>query len=393
MLSKEQLKLLSQISEPVLTTYLDVRPGDPSRHARVPPFMTWLRNEADSASASLPTSEKSAFHEQLTRVENFLSDRTAQEKGLVIVSGPDVWETLSLQVPIVNELHWGKPALSQLLWLSAEHRPICVVVVDHSGTHFFSYELGSISPLEQRKFEVDVSQWKREDIGHVARPGIEETYGSQRDVFEHRMEAQYERLCRETAGEILRLFKTDRFKKIILVGPQRLIDLVAAGIPPELHRHVMLIKKDLAKQDLSKLREHIEPEIARWEQELEVATVRELLESERGAVLGIDEVLTQLQNRRVRTLTLCRDIDTRLHQCETCHWIDASADVVCRVCGGPRCVVTLRDVLPELAASSEAELKVVSSGAAERLKNAGGIGGWLRQPKHRAVAQSSRHKG
>jgi hypothetical protein len=44
-------------------------------------------------------------------------------------------------------------------------------------------------------------------------------------------------------------------------------------------------------------------------------------------------------------------------------------------------MVTLRDVLPELAQRYEVEIEAVSGAAAERLKEAEGMGAWLRQPK------------
>jgi len=53
--------------------------------------------------------------------------------------------------------------------------------------------------LEDKSFDVDISQWKKKDLGHFAGERIRKTRGPQRDIFEHRLEAQYERLCQETA--------------------------------------------------------------------------------------------------------------------------------------------------------------------------------------------------
>lgn len=381
MLNEGRLQSLSRLPQPLLTAYLNTASAEASRHAPVPSYLAWLKKEAHSIVDNLPPNERGLFREQLHRVEEFLQDRTPAEKSLVIFAGPQTWETVSLQAEISNELHWAKHALSQLLWLAAEHRPYCILVVDRGGARFFGYRLREMTLLRETKFDVDISQWKKEDLGHVARPGIQKTYGSQRDVFDHRMDAQYKRLCRETAEEAIRLREKERFAAVFLVGSQRLIAPIAAEFPRELQQRVRLIKKDLGTFEPHELQEHVEPEIDEWEREHETMLVNELLRSERGVVVGIDETLAQLQKRKIRTLVVFRDLNARLHRCTECGWTDSSADLACSVCRGDRYVVTLREVLPDLAAASEADVEVVSDKAAMRLKKAGGIGAWLRQPK------------
>jgi peptide subunit release factor 1 (eRF1) len=372
----------------LLTAYLNTTPAEASHHNPVPSYLAWLKKVANSIGDNLPPNERGPFREQLHRVEEFLHDRAPAEKSLVILAGPKTWETVSLQVEIANELHWAKPAISQLLWLAAEHRPYCILVVDRGGARFFSYRLREMTLLQETKFDVDISQWKKEDLGHVARPGVQMTYGSQRDVFEHRMDAQYSRLCREIAEKAIHLREIERFAAAFLVGSQRLTAPIAAEFPRELQQRVRLIKKDLGKFGPHELQEHVDPEIEEWEREHETMLVNELLSSERGAVVGIDETLAQLQKRKIRTLVLFRDLDARLHRCTNCGWTDSSADPVCSVCQGDRYVITLRDVLPDLAAASEADVEVVSDKAALRLKEAGGIGAWLRQPKQSGLSQA-----
>ena len=381
MLNGERLKVLCQLPQPLLTVYLNTISADASHHSPVPSGLTWLKKEANSIVEHLSPTERGAFGEQLQRVENFLHDRTPTEKSLVILAGPKTWEVVSLQVGISNELHWAKSGLSQLLWLASEHRAYCIVVVDRSGVRFFSYRLREMTLLRETNFDVDISQWKKEELGHVSRPGIQTTYGSQRDVFEHRMDAQYKHLCRETAKETIHLRAKEHFAAVFLVGSQRLTAPIAADFPREAHERVRLINKDLGKFERHELRAHLEHEIDQWEREYETALVNELLGSERGTVVGIDETLTQLQKKKIRTVVLFRDFDARLHRCASCGWIDSSADPFCSICRGDRSVVTLREVLPDMAAAAEADVEVVSDEAAIRLQQAGGIGAWLRQTK------------
>jgi Bacterial archaeo-eukaryotic release factor family 10 len=391
MLDTKRFHLLSKLPGPLLTAYLKTGPDDLSVHPPVPSCLACLKKEANSIAESLPANECELFRQPLRRLEEFLRDRTPRGKSLVVFAGPEAWETVELQIEVANELHWGKAAMAQLLWLAAEHKPYCFVIVDRSGAQFLAYRLGEFSQLLEVKFNVDISQWRRKDRGPVARPGIRETHGAQRDVFEHRMDAQYRRLCREVAEKAIQLCRKEQFSAVFLVGSERLATPIGGRFPEELYQRVVWIPKDLGKVDPSELQEHLKPEIERWEREHELNLVNELLGEEHGAVLGIEETLSQLQKGRIRVLVLCRELDARLHRCMSCGWTSASAGPVCGVCRGERTVVALRDVLPELAAASEADLEVVSGDAADRLKEAGGMGAWLRQPKPRRVRRVLAH--
>ncbi len=379
MLSVKRLHSLSELPAPVLTAYLDTASAEASQHTPVPRYLIWLKKEAKSLAARVPVGERDLFRKQLDRVEEFLRDRISREKGLAILAGPATWETVPLQVELENELHWGKAAVSQLQWLAAEHKPYCIVVVDRGGARFFSYSLREMAPLRETVFVVDVSQWKKKDQGHVTRPGIRKTRGSQRDVFENRMDAQYEHLCRETAEQANHLREKECFAAIFLAGSERLIEPIKREFPQEDRQRVVLIRKNLGKLAPHELPRQVEPEIEKWERERESALVNKLLESEGGAVVGTDETLAQLQAGKVRSLLLAHNFDADLRQCLSCGWTDRSADPVCSVCGGERCPITLRDALLDLARSFETDVEVVSGEAAKKLEDAGGIGAWLGQ--------------
>jgi len=389
MLNTNRIQSLRKMQEPLLTVYIETGTNDASKHAPAPSCLAWLKKEANSILGGLAQTERDAFLGQLHRVEEFLHKRHAQEKSLVIFAGARDWEVIPLQVGVEPELRWGKPAVTQLLWLVAEHRPYCIVVVDRGGARFHGYRLGELWPLQEMKFDVDISQWKKEDLGHVARPGIKQTYGMQRDVFEHRMDAQFRRLYRQAAAQAIRLFRQGRFSAIFVVGPDRPAVSIASQFPAEIREEAVVIKKDLGKFEPRQLLESIEPEVKKWVRNHETAEVKDLLDSGQKAVVGIDETLVQLQKGKVRTLMIARGFDARLRLCGNCGWIDSSADPVCPVCRGARSVVALRDVLPDLISYADAELDVINGDAAGKFKEAGGMGGWLRQFKQRQLTRAA----
>jgi Bacterial archaeo-eukaryotic release factor family 10 len=381
MFTMRQLEPLSQLPSPLLTAYVRTSLVEASLHGSTPGYLPWLTDASRPIAESLSPTEQELFLKQLDRVEEFLRQRAPHEKSLVIFAGPSVWEIASLQREVQNELHWGKPALTQLLWLASEHKRYGIVVVDHAGARFFHYWLGELVEYEEKKFAIDISQWKKEELGHVTGQGVRKTRGSQREVFRKRMEGQYARVCRETAQQAVNFCTKKDLEAVFLVGLDRLIKPMETKFPRGFRQSIVLLKQDLARVTLLELQKHLEPQIAGWERRHEAELATAVTSDERGTVAGFDETLAHLQKGQIRTLVLARGLDGDLRQCVQCGWTDRSADPVCSVCGSERRKVTLRNVLPELARRYEVEIEVVSGEAAERLKKAEGMGAWLRQPK------------
>src|SRR5712692_6818630 len=223
MIRIDQLQGIAALSPPILSAYLNTRAQNASRHPRVQACLAWFKKEAVSMSRGLLPRDAERFERQVERVERFLGQRRPAEKALAISAGRKNWTVLPLQVSVENELRWGKPAVGQLFRLLSEHQPSCIVVVDHHAARFFTHSLGELILLEEKTFDVDVSQWKKKDLGHFASERIRKTRGPQRDVFEHRLGAQYARLCQETAERAASLCEQHSVADIFLVGPDRLI--------------------------------------------------------------------------------------------------------------------------------------------------------------------------
>ena len=381
MLTMSQLEPLSQLPPPLLTAYVRTVSVEASLHGTTPGYLAWLKDESRPVAESLSPAEQELFRKQLNRVEEFLRQRQPHERSLVIFAGPAVWEIVSLQREVQNELHWGNPAVTQLLWLASEHKPFGIVAVDHAGARFFHYWLGEMIEHEEKKFAVDISQWKKEELGHVTGQGVRKTRGSQREVFRRRMEGQYARLCHETAQQAVIFCTKKDLAAVFLVGLDRLIRPIEAKFPRGFRQPIILVDQDLARVTLLELQKHLEPQIASWERTREAELVTAVVGNERGTIAGFDETLAHLQKGKIHILVLARGLDADLRQCIQCGWTDRSADPTCSVCGSKRRTVTLRDALPDLVRRHQVEIDVVSDDAAERLKKIEGMGAWLRQSK------------
>jgi len=161
-------------------------------------------------------------------------------------------------------------------------------------------------------------------------------------------------------------------------------------IPKLFREKVVLIRENLGWLSRNQLRQQIEPILARYEIEHELALVNSLLvDDPRGRVVGIDETLVQLQQGRIRTLVVVKKLDALLKRCSECLWVDGTGDPVCPACGRERYAVRLRQILPELVRQFKASLKVVSGEAARKLQRVGGIGAWLCEVEKKEYSASA----
>jgi release factor family 10 len=152
-----------------------------------------------------------------------------------------------------------------LFSLQSAHKPSLIAVVDRAGARFFQCFLGEWTAVGEMKFELDVTRWKRKDIGHLAHPGIKTTRGCQRDTFEHRVDAQYARLCRQAAKQVEKLSRQKRANAIFLVGFPRLVEPIASHLSKELQHRAVLVKEDLGRLTPPQLESRLATVISDWE--------------------------------------------------------------------------------------------------------------------------------
>jgi len=265
MLVTEALRKMTQSQPPVLTVYLNTLSPDSGRHPTVPPAVAWFRKEASTISRTLLRRDAKQFLREAQRVEEFLEGRHPEEKVLVIVAGKQSWVVVLLPSRTENEIHWGKPAIGQLFRLLSEHKRHGVVAVDHRTARFFQYISGDFTELGAKQFDIDESQWKRGDVAHVSSDTTRKGQGPGRDLFEHRLEAQYKHLCRETAEQVIALSGRNKFTGVFLVGPERLTGSIAKNFSAAFRQRVVLVSEDFGSFPAAKIAQRLEPVITNWE--------------------------------------------------------------------------------------------------------------------------------
>ena len=388
MLKPSTIHSLPDLPAPLLTIYLDANPTKQMIRGLKPDYVTRFESQAKLIEQAVPTGDLPLFLEQVQRAGAYLGEHPLQCRGVVIFAGLDPWEFIPLQVEVEDEVRWGTPALAQLFWLLDEHKPHGIVLVGQKRVQIFLWWLGEMLELEEKEFRMEPSKVK--EMGPVSRvAGVRVSRGTDHDVYEHHVDAQYAHYYRQIAEHVGLWCAAEHLNSLFVVGLVDMAKGIWRELPPRLREKAAVIEKDLVwVESRSELEKRIEPFVEEHEREREVALIDGLLGDNRAVVIGIDEALVQLQQGRIRNLAVVKGLDGSLQQCLKCSWADRTQDPACPACGGEREVVRLREVLPQLARRYNVSVEVVAGEAACRLQEAGGMGAWLRETAKKEYAQA-----
>lgn len=377
MLKPDIIESLPTFAGPVLSVYLNTNQAKKDNRGLKRGYLIRLESQAKSISQRVPPDDQELFRKQLGRTEVYLQNRPQRCRGVVIFAGSNSWKVVQLQVEVEDEIHWGRPVMAQLLWLLEEHKSCGIVVLGRKRVRFFIYRLGEVRELDEKAFRLEPS--KKKEMGPVARPGVRLSRGTNRDVFERHLTAEYAHYHQQIADRIERWCAAGKLESVFLVGLAEMVNAIRKEIRSSLIHKIVLIEEDLGWVSPTDLLERVGPIVLEHNRKLEMASVDALLSETRNAVLGVDEALVQLQQGKIRSIVVTKALNGILQQCVNCTWVDRTSDPVCPSCRGGRISVELRDVLPELVRRHNASLEVVSGDAACKLQEVGGIGAWLRE--------------
>jgi len=388
MLKPSTIHSLPELPVPLLTIYLDANPTKQVIRGLKPAYLARFESRAKMIAETVPTGDLPVFFEQVQRADAYLHNHPLKCRGAVIFAGADTWEFVPLQGEVEDEVHWGTPALAQLFWLLDEHKPHGIVLVGQKRVQIFLWWLGEMLELEEKEFRMEPSKVK--EMGPVSRAaGVRVSRGTDHDVYEHHVDAQYAHYHKQIAKDADRWCAAEHLNSLFVVGLVEMAKGIRKELPPALREKTTVIEKDLVwVESRAELEKRIEPFVEKHERERKVVLMESLLGDSRAVVLGIDETLVQLQQGRIRNLAVVKGLDGSLQQCLKCSWADRTQDPACPACGGEREVARLREVLPQLARRYNVSVDVVSGEAARRLQDAGGMGAWLRETEKKEYAQA-----
>lgn len=381
--TRDDLERLYELeANPILSVYLHTDPAeDPKGSHRI-----WLKDALKEQEAQLSGDDQKAFREAAERVNAQIADQRPRGKSWAAFAGPDVFIEHHLQVPMENEVQWGRPELTQLEWMLEEYGPYGVVLVDSETMRFFVAVMNEMTELADRKLDLDTSDWGEKAMMPPSQRQGSPTVGSvrggnQREEYQQRVAEHTERFWKDAVPVLGEMKSQNDAEGLVVGGPKDARERFLATIGAEADRVIGQINVRVGASATDVLAESI-PVIQQHERARERELVDELLNrasTSAKASVGLESTLKMIQESRADQVIVNRRLDESLKECADCQYVITQDHAECPNCNGTSLVPgTLRGLLPVLLRRYGSDLEIVQAEAADKLAEHDGIGTLLR---------------
>jgi len=301
-------------SGPVVTCYLDV---DGRRYVRPHDY------ELEFERMARPVRERA--HGALKRIEDHVRgglDRS-HTRGLALFSSVagDLWEPLHLPVAVRNQLIVNQhPQVRQLEAVIERAERFAVLLADRQRARLFVFQLGQLVDWSER---FDRLPRHEDDGGELAKD----------QVRDHVDSATRRHLLR-TAAAAFELFQESGFDQLLIGAPADIAAALERTLHPYLRERVtarLTVPVGAREDDVREAAVAAEEQVLRRREAADVNRLRSAAGMGDGAVVGLDEVLKALVERRVDTLLLSDGFEAPGWRCPSCAFL-ATRGPSCPLC-------------------------------------------------------------
>lgn len=364
----EMLEKFDSEGEYVISLFLNVSPQERKRGGYLSKFKNLIK--------TLPSEKTSSVIQDIEKIEKFLqSERESFKKFLVLFScsKKGLWQRYDLNVELKDEIVIDKtPYTTPLFDLLDNYQKYGVLLVDKRSARVFLV------------FLCDIKEYGMVEHDHV--PGKHKK-GGWFALAEKRYERHIEHHIKIHLKDVLDKFgdflKDREIRRLIIAGPDEaiheLMKIIPNNVKQKIVGRVLIEKYASAEEVLAK----VTPIINEYEQLKESETLKDLITRSRkneNAVLGIDDVLKYLRERRVMKLIIPKDHKIEGYVCSSCGFSTTQKIDCCIECGG--CIMKTENLIEkatEMALNNSALIEVVRDEKERNLLiSNGGVGAFLR---------------
>lgn len=372
MLSRKELKEMAELDGKgyFVSLYLNVDPlfnrgGDYIVH-----FKNMLKSTSDNLNREIYKKVK----DSMSRIENYvLTSKRLFKKGLAVLTGEDnsFWKVYHLNVPVKNELVIDRfPYTKPLMDLLDNYQRYCVLIVGKESARIFVVHLGEI--VEYGEVHTEGVPGKHKKGGWFA---------LSQNHYERHIDYHVGLHLKDVVDELSSFISGEYIGRLIIGGSQESISMVKDMLPKELLNKIIgTVRIEMFAKPDEVLRK-VEPVVKEFERKKEEEDVQALIETalKRGpAVIGLDDVLKALQDRRVMKLIVSKDFENGGYHCTGCGFLTVQKIDICPFCKGKvEFVEHIVGIAGEKAIEQGALVEVLSE-PSEELKRYGSIGAFLR---------------
>jgi len=354
---------------PVLSLYLDMSVNSDNKRTHHI-FLNQQRAQFPSLSSDRDQHHREPIGEALDRAERWVEENFDESnKGVAVFTeiGGDWLEAVQVPVPLRNRLVIAdQPAVSQLYELLTRDRRYGIVLVDRVHMRVLRYHLGVL----ERILEVE--------------PDV---YPSPHDVQKGgTAQKNYQKFKAEEARQVFRTFAQDLseldrsyiIQHYILLGTEENVSHFREFLPASIQERVLYTGQGEVDGPDSEVLDRLADFFSQQFSQEEQRALEELHDRVRNryyATAGVRDTLEQLQEGKVGTLLIARDLESAGGQCVKCGFFIAAANSRCPYCGGSLRDVDLIETMVRMAAQQEVDVRFVE---AQPMSDLDGVGGLLR---------------
>jgi len=391
-------------TEPIVSLYLDTSWTDEKQRERARVFVQEASKQAVDRHAAHPQLE--ALRRTLARAARAASDRISRSdgggRGLAVFAceSLNLWRVVDVPQSFRSELSVdGRPHLLQLARLVDDVEPAIIAFVHASGMQVYEVALGVVVneatvegavPRRHTSGEFHGQRSAPHGLGHGASAGLFERAGTN----ERHVEELMERTRRDAATFLHTMWERDPRAHLALVGTSQVVAAFERHLPERMRDRILARlprppgKESWRGNGQHKVLEEVVAKLAEKERESEARAVEHAIgEALRGglAVLGPEDVVLAVNERRVHRLILEEDFERSGWRCRNCGALGMTHDEVCTFCQGPLARVdALGEELAGRVLANDGEVEVVAH--TNRLHSYRGVAALLRQAKAKGLS-------
>jgi peptide chain release factor subunit 1 len=378
---RSEIKKLARIEEvpyPFLSLYLNTKWDDEQQRERIRLFTkNQLKKGYDQIKGQDHEGWRKAFMDDQHEIEKYVEGlirRVYHEgiKGMAIFScsGLGTFLTYPSIIPYENEFFISDhPILQPLVRLSSQYQNTLMVMVETDSAELFEISLEGVLA----EFFIENYVPGRHDQGGWAQRRY------QRHIKDHR-----DKHLKEVAQELVELFDSGKWKRIALIGQDRMIPNFKSFLPERVKQHIGDTFSIDFSEERSKVILHALERLLDREREEVISLIQGIAEKalKSGmAVLGLNGTLEAINKGQVHTLYLLTSFSLLGRKCLHCGFLtiplpEGNPSESCHLCKGETKIVDLGDEMMRSALRQDGEVKWVEENLV--LRENDGVGASLR---------------
>ena len=334
MISPEAVQQLASSPERrCLTLYFDTGPNQP-RSA----FKARFHNLLKGLNSSVPPADRPMLEKSVARIANYLDSLRSTSRSVLLYATDKNLQEFTSRVPVRDEIWWGAPSVSQLLWLLDEYRPYGLLIAEQQMVRFLAVRLNEFEEYKEFTTDIDTSEWRKHEVGTSGRvgPSNMQRGGNDVDKFSDHLTEKVRAFWTSLHKPISELIDRYHIRRIVVAGNRSLVPEFVKSLPAKVRDCVITEVSIATVTSPGEAVKRIFPEIEAWERKRESLIVTELLDAagvSSKASVGIESVLKFVQTGRAARMVVAQDFDQDISRCAKCSTISANHVKTCSSCG------------------------------------------------------------